>query len=74
MNFLSGDELDIKIDSIEDNDRSLVKYDRIAKDYKFPECDKCGAPRIVHRNDNYTDCVSKPSEDDLNFIDRMLRE
>ena len=74
MNFLSGEELDIKIDNTEDNDRSLVRYDRNSKDFKFPECEKCGAPRIVHRNMDLSECVSKPTEDDLNFIDRMLRE
>ena len=60
MNFLNGEELEKKIANTEENDRSLVKYDRKSKDFVFPECGKCRAPRIIHKDDDFVNCESKP--------------
>ena len=68
MNFLNGEELEKKIANTEENDRSLVRYDRKNKDFVFPECEKCGAPRIIHRDE------SKPSNEEKEVMINMLKK
>ena len=74
MNFLKGEELEKKIANTEENDRSLVKYDRKSKDYLFPECERCGAPRIIHKDDDILNCESKPSDDEKKIMIDMLKK
>ena len=74
MNFLNGEELEEKIANTEENDRSLVKYDRKSKDFVFPECEKCGAPRIIHKDDDFVNCESKPSKEEKEVMINMLKK
>ena len=74
MNFLNGEELEKKIANTEENDRSLVRYDRKTKDFVFPECEKCGAPRIIHRDDDFANCESKPSNEEKEVMINMLKK
>ena len=69
LRYLTGEEMDQKLAAISDNDRSLVRYSRWSKEYIFPECTKCGAPKVIHRDMNFDQCDGHPSRE---FIETML--
>ena len=74
MNFLNGEDLEKKIAKTEENDRSLVRYDRKSKDFVFPECGKCGAPKIIHKDDDFVNCESKPTNEEKEVMINMLKK
>ena len=69
MIYLTGEELEQRIAQTSDNSRSLVRYSRWSREYIFPECNICGAPKIIHRNMEFDTCNGQPSTE---FIETMV--
>merc|ERR1712112_802284 len=71
MNYLQGQDLVIKIESLENNDRRFVKESRISKKLIFRNCLNCRAPLLVHRSSEV--CKNEPTEEEIKEIEENLR-
>ena len=40
----------------------------------FPECGKCGAPKIIHKDDDFVNCESKPTNEEKEVMINMLKK
>ena len=69
--YLTCDELEQKVAGTDDNNRSLAKFDRNSKEIVFPRCTRCGAPKMIHRNDEQADKNVKnpPSEFPISVLE-----
>ena len=67
-------ELEQKVAGIDDNNRSLAKFDRNSKEIVFLGCIRCGAPKMIHRNDDFENCDNKPTKEFIELMVQYLRQ
>ena len=74
LHYLTGYDLERRIADTADNNRALVRFDRQTQQYIFPKCDKCDAPKIIHRQYEFQNCVGTPTKDSIQVMLDELRQ
>ena len=69
--YLTGENLDKRIEDTDSNDREMVRFSRTENEFVFPECERCKVPKIIHIEKDTQKCDAQVTEEHSIVINEL---
>ena len=71
--YLTGENLDKRIEDTDSNDREMVRFSRTENEFVFPECERCKVPKIIHIEKDTQKCDAQVTEEHSIVINELKK-